>query len=135
MVEHAADVVELFADIDAATGQLGVRRLDVGHDKIKSLCRARDSRRGSLAEDDRARRAGRRKLYDPELVTPDEVGVEPPTQAAVESLDAISVRNRDDDNFELHVSRSRRLGCRWHGLVLEPAKGRRTVRHVTGSNG
>jgi hypothetical protein len=34
MVEHAADVVELFADIDAATGQLGVRRLDVGHDKI-----------------------------------------------------------------------------------------------------
>jgi hypothetical protein len=107
MVEHAAEVVELFADIDAATGQLGVRRLDVGHDKIKSLCRARDGRRGSLAEDDRARRAGRRKLYDPELATPDEVGVEPPTQAAVELLDAISVRNRDDDNFELHVSRSR----------------------------
>jgi hypothetical protein len=107
MVEHAADVVELFADIDAATGQLGVRRLDVGHNKIKSLCRARTADVVPLQKMIEHGEPGRRKLYDPELATPDEVGVEPPTQAAVELLDAISVRNRDDDNFELHVSRSR----------------------------
>ena len=65
------------------------------------------------AEVDRARRAWRRELYDPKLVTADDVSVEPPTQAAVKALGAFDVRNRDDDDLELHVDppRSRGLNC------------------------
>jgi hypothetical protein len=62
---------------------------------------------GSL---DRARRASRRELHHPKRVTPDEVGVEPPTQVAVEALGAIDVRNRDDDDLELHVDPLRSWG-------------------------
>ena len=60
------------------------------------------------------RRAWRRELDDPKRVTDDEVGVEPPAQVAVEALGAIDVRNRDDDDLELHVDRPRfgGLDCR-----------------------
>ena len=44
------------------------------------------------------------------VVTDDEVGVEPPAQAAVKALGAIDVRNRDDDDLELHVDRPRSRG-------------------------
>src|SRR6266481_7176498 len=105
VVKHAAGVVEQFAHLYTAIDELGARRLDVGHDEIESLCRARHGRRNSLAEDDRASRAWRRELYDPKLVTLSEVGVEPPTQVAVKALGAIDVRDRDDDDLELHVDR------------------------------
>ena len=36
-----ADVVEQFAHVDTAIDELGARRLDVGHDEMESLCRAR----------------------------------------------------------------------------------------------
>src|SRR5208337_426011 len=69
----------------------------------------------SRAKVDRARRARWRKLYDPKLVTTGQVGVEPPTQAAIKALGAIDVRNRDDDDLELHVDRSSSggLDCRF----------------------
>ena len=91
------------AHLNAAVDELGARCLDVGYDEIKSACRARHGRGDSRAEVDRARRAWRRELYDPKLVTDDEVGVQSPTQAAVKALGAIDVRDRDDDDLELHV--------------------------------
>jgi hypothetical protein len=47
--------------------------------------------------------AGRRQLDHAEVVAGGEVGVEPPTQAAIETLGAVDVRNRDDDDLEPHV--------------------------------
>ena len=110
--------MEHFAHLDAASDELGARRLDVGHDEIEPGCRARRGRRDSLAEVDRARRARRRELHAPERVTDDEVGVEPPAQAAVEALGALDVRNRDDDDLELQVDRRRFRGldCRFAAL-------------------
>ena len=102
--------MEHFAHVGAATGELGARCLDVGHDEIESLGRAGRGRRDSLAEVDRRRRAWRRELHDPKRVTDGEVGVEPPAQAAVEALGAIDVRNRDDDDLELHVDLPRCRG-------------------------
>ena len=43
------------------------------------------------------------ELDHAEVVAGGEVGVEPPTQAAVKALGAIDVRNRDDHDFEPHV--------------------------------
>jgi hypothetical protein len=40
-------------------------------------------------------------LDDPEAVIEAKVGVEPPTQALVELLRAIDIRDGDDDRFEL----------------------------------
>src|SRR5262245_9582524 len=73
--------VDHFAHVDAATDELGTRGHDIGHDEVKSACRARWGRGDPFAEVDRARRAWRRELYDPKLVTDREVGVEPPTHA------------------------------------------------------
>ena len=36
MMEHTADVVEQFANVDTAIDELGVRCLDVGHDEMES---------------------------------------------------------------------------------------------------
>ena len=63
-----------------------------------------------FAEDDRAAGAGRRELDHAEVVAPGEVGVEPPTQAAIEALGAIGVRNRDDDDLKPHVDSPRSRG-------------------------
>src|SRR5215471_12862109 len=52
---------------------------------------------------DRAGRAGWRELDHAELTTDDEVGVEPPVEAAVEAFGTINVRDRDDDDLELQV--------------------------------
>jgi hypothetical protein len=78
-------------------------------------------RRDSLAEVDRARRARRRELDDPKIVTPGDVGVEPPAQAAVKALGAIDVRNGDDDDLELQVDRprSRGLDCSFAGFCCK----------------
>src|SRR5262245_29641161 len=102
--------VKQCAHVSATIDELGTRRLDVGNDEIEILRRARHGRRDSLAEVDRAGRAWRRELYDPEIVTPGDIGVEPPTQAAVKALGAIDVRNGDDDDLELQVERLRFRG-------------------------
>jgi hypothetical protein len=41
-----------------------------------------------------------------ERVADDEVGVEPPAEAAPEALGALDVRDWDHDDYELHVERS-----------------------------
>src|SRR5215217_8231451 len=102
--------VEHLAHVDTAIDELGAGRLDVGYDEIKSACRARHGRRTPGAELDRARRAWRRELDAPKRVTDHEVGIEAPAQVDVETLSAIDVRNRDDDDLELHIDRSSR-GC------------------------
>ena len=55
-----------------------------------------------LAELNRALRAWRCELDDAEVVTDDEVGIEPPAEATVKALGALDVRNRDSDRLELH---------------------------------
>ena len=71
------------------------------------------------AEDDRAWRARRRELDDPEVLADDDVGVEPPPQAHVETLGSINVGHGDDDDLQLHVDRSARgrLGGGFTSLV------------------
>jgi hypothetical protein len=121
VVEHTAGIVEGFGHLDTAIDELGARCLDVGHDGIEALCRARHGRRDSPAEDDRARRSWGRKLHDPELVAPGEFGVEPPTQVAVKALGAIDVRNGDDDDLEFRrpgAKASSRLQLRRSPVVL-----------------
>jgi hypothetical protein len=51
----------------------------------------------------RAPRAGRGELDDPEAVIEREVRVEPPPEAPVELLRAIDIRDGDDDHLELQV--------------------------------
>ena len=50
----------------------------------------------------RARGARRRELDDV-VVVRGEVGVEPPPETPVELLGALDIRDRDDDDLELHV--------------------------------
>ena len=110
-MSRAGDVEHL-THIDTATDELGARRLDVGYHEEQSLCRAWRGRRHPLAEVDRGRRARRRELYAPKMVTDDEVGIEPPAQAAVELLGAIDVRDGNGGDLELHVDRPRSRGDR-----------------------
>jgi hypothetical protein len=96
------------AHVDAAGDELGARRLDVGHDEEDAKRRSRRGRRQPLAEMDRGGRAGRSELDGAEGVADDEVGVESPAELAIEPLGAIDIRNRDDDDLELHVDGARR---------------------------
>jgi len=111
--------VEHLADLDAATEQLVAGGHDVRDDQVQALGGAGRRRGDVLAEDDRASGARRRELDHTKVVTGGEVGVEPPTQAAVKTLGAIDVRNRDDDDLELYVGppRFRGLGCRFAVLL------------------
>src|SRR5262249_23700169 len=102
MVEHTAGIMEQLAHLDTAIDEPGAGCRDIGQDEMESLCRARPGRGASLAEDDRAGRARRRELDDPNLAIPGEVSVESPTQAAVKALGTIDARNRDHDNLKLH---------------------------------
>ena len=61
--------MEHLAHVDAVSDELGACCLDVIDDEEHSLNRARRGRRESLAEHDRARRAGRCQLHDPPVVT------------------------------------------------------------------
>ncbi len=115
----AAGVVECLADLDAATAQLAAGGRDVGDDQVQALGGAGCRRGDVLAEDDGAPGARRRELDDAEVVAGGEVGVEPPPEAAVERLRAVDIRNRDDDDLELHVDvlRFRGLDCRFAALL------------------
>jgi hypothetical protein len=83
--------VQHLADLDAATEQLVAGGLDVGDNQVQPLGGAGCRRGDVLAEDDRAPGAWRRELDHAKIVTGGEVGVEPPTQAAVKALGAIDV--------------------------------------------
>ena len=106
--------MEHLADLDAATEQFVAGGLDVGDDQVQALGRAGRRRGDVLAEDDRAPEPGGVNWMYAEVVAVGEVGVEPPTEAAVESLGAVDIRNRDDDDLELHVDRPcfRGFDCR-----------------------
>src|ERR1700720_276029 len=80
-----------FADLDAATEQLGADGLDVGNDQVQALRGAGSSRGDVLAENDRAAGARRRELDHAEVVLVSVVGVEPPSELRVELLRAIDV--------------------------------------------
>ena len=99
--------VEDLPDLDTAGEELLSRSLDVGHDQVQALGRPGRRRCELGAELDRAPGARRRELDDPEAVVEGEVGVEPPTEAAVELLRAIDVRHRNHDDLELQVDGSR----------------------------
>jgi hypothetical protein len=53
---------------------------------------------------DGVRRPWRSELHDPERVTDDEIDIESPAQVPVKMFGAIDVRNRDDDDLELHIN-------------------------------
>src|SRR5262249_37440280 len=72
-------------------------------DKVEALGRAGRGRRDVRAELDRALRAGRRELHDPEAVIEAEVGVEPPTEVPIELLRVVDIRDGNDDGLELQV--------------------------------
>src|SRR5262245_8128288 len=100
---HVADV----ADLDAAADELVPGGLDVGDDEVEPLRRARLGARDPDPERDRARRARRRELDDPELVAGLVVDVEPePGLLLVEPLGAVDVRHGNEHELELvvHVS-------------------------------
>ena len=65
--------------------------------------RAGRGRRDVRAELDRAPRAGRGELDDPNAVIEREVGVEPPPELLVEFLRSVNIRDGDDDHLELQV--------------------------------
>ena len=83
--------VEYLADRDTAGGEFFARSLDVGNNQVEAAGRAGRSRRDVGAELDRAPRAGRRELDDPETVIEREVGVEPPPEVPIEFLRAVGV--------------------------------------------
>src|SRR5215831_8528289 len=65
-------------DLDTAGNQLFASSFNMGNDQVETLGRARRGRRYLRAELDRAPRAGRRELDDPESVVEWEICIEPP---------------------------------------------------------
>jgi hypothetical protein len=86
VVEHPTGVVEHLAHLDATVDQLGPGCLDIGDDELQTFSRARCGRGDPTAEDDRARRARRRQLHDPEAAVTGEIGVQAPPQRLIEAL-------------------------------------------------
>src|SRR6267378_2982733 len=115
--------VEHLADPGTTGDELVACSLDLGDDQVEALGRARRGRRDVRAELDRAPRAGRRELDDPEAIIESEIGVQPPPQALVEALGAIDVGHRNDDDLELQIAAHRRghHGLRGLGMSGTPA--------------
>jgi hypothetical protein len=65
-------------------------------------------------------RSRRRELNHAETIIEGEIGVEPPAQAVVELLGAINIRNRNDNDLELHIEgpHVRRFDCSHHVISL-----------------
>src|SRR5690242_21807381 len=84
--EDVLTAVKHFAYLDAAIEQLFASGFDIGDDQVQALCRAGCRRGDVLAEDDRAPRAGGRKLDPAPVDTVCEVAVEPPSEVRVELL-------------------------------------------------
>jgi hypothetical protein len=74
--------------------------------KVQALGGAGRRRGDVLAEDDGTSGAGRCELDYPKVIRGRVVDVEPPTQVAIETLGAIDVRDRDNDDLKLHVDRA-----------------------------
>ena len=95
--------MEHVAHVNAASNQPGACRLEVIDHEERSLNRSRRGGREPLAEHDGARRAGRRHLHQPPIVTAREVGVRPPTQVFVEAFGPIDIGHRNDDHLDLQI--------------------------------
>src|SRR5215211_888107 len=103
-----AHVLDL-ADLDAALQELGPGGVDVVHHQVEGLDRAGGGVDDADPDADRAGRAGRGQLHDPEAVAEAlvEVGVEPDL-LGVEGLGPVDVADGDGDQLELH---SHGRGC------------------------
>src|SRR5215831_14635850 len=97
--------------LDATADEFVTGCLDIG-DNQAPFGRARRGRSYSLAECDRARRTWGRELDDANALCWGDIGVEPPTQALVEQLGSLDVRDWDDVDLKLHVD------SRDAGLIL-----------------
>src|SRR5579864_5667952 len=95
--------MEHLTDLDTPGNELFASSFNMGNDQVKTLGRARRGRRCLRAELDRAPRAGRRELDDPESVVEWEICIEPPPKPCVERFRAINIRDWNDDHLELHV--------------------------------
>ena len=82
-----------------ASGELPFRVTGDGAVPAEHLGRAGRGRCEIRAELDRAARAGRRELDDPEAIIDREVGVEPPSETPVELLRAVDIRDRVISSF------------------------------------
>ncbi len=103
VVEHPAGVMEHLAHLDTTVYQLRPGRLDIGDDELQTFSRARCGRGDPTAEDDRARRARRRQLHDPEAAVTGEIGVQALPQRLIEALGPVYIGHRHYHHFELHV--------------------------------
>src|SRR4051794_14671003 len=90
------------ADLDAAADEVVAGCVDVADHENQPGSGPRLRRCPSLAELDRAARVGRRELHRPEVVADHQVDVEPPSQARIEALCAIDVRDRQGHDLEVH---------------------------------
>src|SRR4029077_3826497 len=90
-------------DLDTGGNQLVPGDLDVRNDQ-ESLGGTGSGRRDVVAELDRAPGARRRELDQAETLGGGAVEVEPPSDPLVKPLRAVDIRNRDDDDLELHVN-------------------------------
>lgn len=95
--------MEHLANLDTTSNKVFAGRLNIGNDQIETLSRARRGRRYLRAELDRAPRAGRRELDDPESGVEWEICVEPPPKLCVKRFRAIDISDWNDDHLELHV--------------------------------
>src|SRR6185312_14290293 len=123
----------------ATADELATYRLDVGDHEVDTAVRARLGVRDALPDGDRAGRARRRQLDDPELLVGRMVDVEVEAELLrVERLRAVHVRHGDDHELELQFSHSRLLVS--EARSAEPPSGcrpgpRRTRRSPRGSPG
>jgi hypothetical protein len=110
MAAGAVEPFALFVDmpdrrhVQAPSDQLGPGRLDIGHAQLEALHGARLRLGEALADRDRAGRAGRRQLDDPEVVAGAVVDIE--VEAAllhVERLRPVDIGHRDHDQFQREI--------------------------------
>ncbi|CCM77332.1 hypothetical protein BN77_0272 [Rhizobium mesoamericanum STM3625] len=90
MMEDAASIMEHLTYVYPALHKLGASHLHVGDDKMETLRGAGYSGCHVLAEDDRTRRPRRGELNDSEIVTRDDVGIEPPAEIGVKLLGTVN---------------------------------------------
>src|SRR5262249_12644101 len=82
--------MEYLTDFDTAGNELFASRFKIRNDQVETLGRARRGRRYLRAELNRAPRARRRELDDPESVVEGEIRVEPPSKLCVKRFRAIN---------------------------------------------
>jgi hypothetical protein len=91
------------ADVDTAPLEVGVGFVGVGHHDLHAADRTWRRVGDTLADRDRARRAGRGELHEAQLGCDPVIVIEGEPGANVELLRPIDVADRNGDQFELHV--------------------------------